>query len=228
MKILRIIAISLALAGAVLPGKADTHYKPHMWIGGHAGATMSQMSFSPGVKQSMTQGLTMGAAFTYAEERHVGLRAEINMVQRGWKENYEELPLEYSRHFTYVSLPIMTHIFFGGRKAKFFANLGPEISYMIGKSISSNFDYTDISTVPDYPLPRRTEQLTMDIKNKIDYGITAGIGGEFRINRRHAIQLEARYYFGIGNVFPSKRTDVFHASRCMDIAVTLGYMFRLK
>ena len=204
------------------------HYKSHITVGAHGGATMSMMAFSPGVKQSFNPGFDMGVSFTYAEERHVGLRAEINLLQRGWKENYEEFPFEYSRRFTYVSLPILTHIFFGGRKAKFIANLGPEISYMIGESISSNFDYKNTSSVEGFPSSRHTDQLSIGVANKFDYGITAGIGAEYVMNRKNSLQFEVRYFFGIGNVFPDDRADTFHGSRCMNLSFTLGYLFRLK
>ncbi|MDE6503856.1 MAG: PorT family protein [Muribaculaceae bacterium] len=227
MKTLRLL-LSLVIALATCTPVAAEHYKPHISVGAHGGATMSMMAFSPGIKQSFSQGLTMGASFTYAEERHVGLRAELNLVQRGWAENYEDLPFQYSRKFTYISVPMLTHIFFGSRKLKCIFNLGPEVSYMIGKSISSNFDYRNIGSVEGYPSARHTDQLTLDVANRFDYGITAGAGAEYVINRRNSIQLEIRYYFGIGNVFPSQRTDTFHGSRCMDLALTLGYKFRLK
>ena len=70
--------------------------------------------------------------------------------------------------------------------------------------------------------------MSMDISRKFDYGITAGLGCEFYIRPRHSIVLEARYYFGIGNIFPDKKKDVFSASRCSSIIVTLGYNFRLR
>lgn len=208
---------------------AQKHYQSHVHVGGHAGVTMSEMSFSPSVKQSFTQGFTMGASFRYAEERHVGLLAELNLSQRGWAENFEEAPLNYSRTLTYIDLPIMTHIFFGGRNFKGFINLGPQVSYMIGSSISSNFDYTNPTANPDFPKTyRMTEQLTMPVKNKFDYGITAGLGAEGIIKRRHSVMIEARLYYGLGNIYPSSKKDTFSASRNISIAVTLGYMFRLK
>lgn len=68
----------------------------------------------------------------------------------------------------------------------------------------------------------------MDVSRKFDYGICGGAGIEFVIKRRHAIQLEGRYYFGIGNIFPDAKKDVFSASRGMSIEVMLSYMFRVK
>ena len=227
-KMRRIILLFTAIL-AVMAAKAQTHYIPHVWIGGHAGITMSEMSFSPSVKQSMTQGVTAGVSFKYAEERHVGLIAELNISQRGWKEDFEELPFSYSRTLTYIELPILTHIFFGSRKFKGFFNLGPVVGLMVGDNISADFDYEHPDQVAGFPLANRsTEQMSMEVKNKFDYGITAGAGCEFIVKRRHAISLEARYYFGLGNIYPSSKKDTFSASRGTSILVTLGYSFRIK
>lgn len=54
-------------------------------------------------------------------------------------------------------------------------------------------------------------------QNKFDYGITAGAGIEFYLRPRHSIVLEARYYFGLGNIFPSTKADYFSASRASAI-----------
>lgn len=209
---------------------AQTLYESHIHIGGKAGATLSSMSFSPSVEQTMTPGFTAGVSFRYAEERHVGLMAEFNITQRGWKESFEDgEPFKYSRTLTYLEIPLMTHIFFGSQRFKGFINLGPEISYMIGSSISSNFDYNNVENVPNFPLKyRTTDQMAMDIKNKFDYGITGGIGMEYKLNRKHSVTLEGRYYFGLGNIFSSSKKDVFDASRHSSIMVTLGYQFRIK
>ena len=221
-------ALFIMIFGALaLAVNAQTLYKSHIHVGGKAGATLSSMSFSPSVEQAMTPGFTMGVSFRYAEERHVGLLAEFNIAQRGWKESFEDgEPFEYTRTLTYLQIPLMTHIFFGSQRFKGFINLGPEVSYMIGNSISSNFDYANIANVPSQY--RMTEQMSMDIKNKFDYGITAGLGMEYKLNRKHSITLEGRYYFGLGNIFASSKKDVFDASRHSSIMVTLGYHFRIK
>lgn len=226
---MRRIVLLLTVFLGIMGAKAQTHYIPHVWVGGHAGMTMSEMSFSPSVRQSMVQGMTAGLSFRYAEERHVGLIAELNISQRGWKEDFEGAPFSYSRRLTYMELPVLTHIFFGSPKFKGFFNLGPVVGYMIGDNIKSDFDYAHPDQVPGFPLSNRsTEQMAMEIKNKFDYGITAGAGCEFVVKRRHAFTLEVRYYFGLGNIYPSSKKDTFSASRGTSIMVTLGYMFRLK
>lgn len=225
------VAILISVLAFFAPHKAfpQSHYISHVHVGLHGGMAMSRTTFSPSVKQKMLNDYTFGIAARYAEERHVGLMGEINLTRRGWCENFEGTPLKYSRALTYLELPIMTHIFFGPRNFQFFFNLGPQICYMISSSINSNFDYKNPLKVEGFPSSRRmTEQMSMEIKNRFDYGICASFGLEPLIGRRNSISLEARYYFGLGNIFGAAKKDVFSASRGMAITVTLGYYFRLK
>jgi hypothetical protein len=223
-KILIILAFTLSLNAY-----AETHYKPHISVGAKAGVTMSKVSFSPSVKQGWQMGEMGGITVRYAEEKLVGIIAELNFEQRGWKEDYEEYPFSYSRTLNYIQLPIMTHITFGAPRSKFFFNLGPEFGYMIGSSISSNFDYNNVGSVENFPIYNRmTEQLTTEVTGKFDYGISAGFGFEFFVQPQHSVNLECRYYYGLGNIFPSSKRDTFGASRTMSLMVNLGYYFRLK
>lgn len=226
-KFLKIFLAVACLIGVGSPAaKGETHYRPHISIGGQGGITMSQLSFSPGVDQTWKMGTQFGVRFRYTEEKLFGLVAELNFAQRGWSEKYDNSALSYSRTMNYISLPVMTHIYFGTSRFKGFVNLGPEVGFMVSDNISSNFDYqnpdkSEIGT-------RQTEQLTAKISNRLDYGITAGAGVEFYVKPRHSLTLECRFYYGLGNVFPSKRADTFAASRPMNLSVTAGYYFRMK
>lgn len=208
---------------------AQTHYQPHMSVGIKGGMTMSEMSFSPSVKQTFNDGTTGAITFSYTEEKIFGLIAELGWSQRGWQEKFDESPCQYSRSLTYVQLPLLTHIYFGSPRFKCFVNLGPEFSYMISDKINSNFDYTDPAHAEGFPSgARMTEQMVMKVKNKFDYGITGGVGVEFYISPRNSITLEGRYYFGLGNIFPAAKADTFSASRSTSIEISLGYNFRFK
>lgn len=224
----KVFTVAAVVALTAVTGTAQTHYRSHVWVGARAGATLARQDLSPSVAQKWLPGTTGAVTFRYAEEKLFGLVAELGWTVRGWKEDFQESPLAYSRSLTYITLPVMTQIIFGGRRAKCFINLGPEFAYMIGSHISANFDYTDLGTVTDWPeRERMTEQLDMDIANRFDYGITAGIGGEFYLTPHHSMTVEARYYFGLGNIFHSSKADVFSASRSTSIEITLGYNFRL-
>ena len=227
-----VASVAIAAVGLMLPTSAEAQrtYRSDFSIGAKAGVTMSNVSFMPKVPESMIMGWTAGAVVRYTEEKHVGVVGEINISQRGWKESYDPgQEFSFSRQLTYVTIPVMTHIFFGPKKFKCFINLGPEVAFMIANSTKANFDYNNITTVDGFPVSsRQTEQMTMPIKNKIDYGITAGIGAEWKINRRNSVMIEARYYFGLGNLFDSDKKATFSSSRPSSIEATAGYMFRIK
>jgi len=222
------ILLALITVVAALTATAETHYKPHISIGGRAGVSMSQMSFSPSVKQLWNRGTAGAITFRYTEEKIFGLIAELGWVQRGWKEDFEDAPFNYSRTLTYINLPLLTHIYFGSRRFKAFINLGPQFSYLIGSSINADFDYENPKQISNFPRNRQTEQLYTDVKNKFDYGICASVGAEFYVQPRHSVLVEARFYYGLGNIYPATKADTFSASRSMSLELTLGYNFRLK
>ncbi len=229
MKSIRLLIVLIVGVFAYPPAGAQTHYKARLSAGVRGGVTLARQDLSPSVPQKFVMGSTGAVTFRYTEEKLFGLVAELGWTQRGWEEDFEESPLRYSRKFTYMTLPVMTQIIFGSRRAKCFINLGPEFSFMVGENINANFDYNDLSSVTDWPERKRmTEQLGMKVANKFDYGITGGIGVEFYVQPRHSITLEGRYYFGLGNIFKSSKADTFSASRCTSIEISLGYNFRLK
>lgn len=208
---------------------AQTRGESRIDIGAKAGMTLSKMNFRPSVPQTMVPGFMAGVSFRYAEERHFGLIGEVNLSQRGWKEKYENLDFSYNRKLTYIQIPMMTHIFFGNDKMRGYFNAGPEIGFMIGNSTSANFDYTDVTQVAGYPMTNReTAELAMPVKFKLDYGICAGVGFEYQVTSRNSIGLEGRFYYGLHDIFPNHKSDVFSASNGMSIQLNLSYLYRVK
>ncbi len=208
---------------------AQDFFTGNLSVGAKGGYIMSQTMFSPSVKQKFHMGSTFGVMVRYIEEKHFGLIGEINYEMRGWTENFEGTSYTYSRDLSYIQIPLLAHIYFGSEKARFFFNAGPEIGFMISEKINSNFDYTNIEAISDFPSTNRnTEQLGMSIKNKIDYGISAGIGAEMSLNKKNAINVEGRFYYGLNNIFSANKKDTFAASNSIAIMVSLGYYFRIK
>ena len=119
---------------------AQNHYEANIAIGAKAGYTLSKLNFNPSVPQGLQGGLLIGGTFRYVEEKNFGLIAELNVEQRGWKEQFEGQDFQYSRKLTYLQIPILTHIYFSSNKFKGFFNAGPEIGYMIASGTSANFD----------------------------------------------------------------------------------------
>lgn len=231
MKSLSKIIVLVAFMAIALTANAQREYDPHFWIGARGGVTMGRMEFSPPVKQSMVPGKSFGVTARYIEEKIFGLVGELVITQRGWREDFGDDyrdQFHYDRHLTYIELPVMTHIFFGSRKVHGFFNAGPSVAYMIGDKIKADFDYENPQDVAGFPYRyRRTEQLSMPVSNKFDYGIQAGAGAEMFFGK-HSVYVEGRYYYGLGSIYPSHKSDTFTASRGTSIMVSLGYYFRLK
>lgn len=205
---------------------AQTHYKANISIGAHGGVDLSRVMFSPSVRQTFLPGANAGLNFRYTEENHFGFIIEANFEQRGWKESFDGKPFSYSRTVNYMQIPFMSHIYFG-KRGKFFINLGPSISFKIGDSTKSNFDYANVGSVPDFPV-HTSQQYAYETKGTIDYGISGGLGGEFSLNPRNSLYLEARYYFGLANLLSAHRSDHFKSSNPMTISVSIGYWFRMR
>jgi hypothetical protein len=70
-------------------------------------------------------------------------------------------------------------------------------------------------------------QQTKEIENRFDYGITGGLGIEFRTQKAGAFQLEARYHFGLNDVFHASKKDDFSASSNQAISVSIVYLFNV-
>ncbi len=226
---MRSLLLALALAATLFTASAQTHYEGNIAVGAKGGVTLSRLKFSPSVPQTMLPGFMAGVTFRYIEEKHFGVIAELNLEQRGWKEKFDGLNYAYQRRLTYLQLPMLTHIFFGNNKVRGFFNAGPEIGLLIGTGTKANFDYANVELIEGFPTENReTDQYKLDVKNKFDYGISAGLGLELIGRNKHSFTLEGRFYYGLRDVFSNHSTDPFSSSSSMSIMVTLGYYYRIK
>ena len=57
---------------SVAPGIGQTHYEAQMSLGVHGGVNLSQVMFSPSIRQKFQPGVNAGINFRYTEEKHFG------------------------------------------------------------------------------------------------------------------------------------------------------------
>jgi hypothetical protein len=200
---LKRITIILFLSFLSLAIKAQY---PEYGVGVRGGTTWSFMMLNPSVAQpSMPLTFHTGAQFRMISERYFGIKVELNYAQRGFKDKNGH------RRLDYVELPFMTHITFGQKLFRFFVDLGPEVSYVLqDNSIESN-----------------TPQHSTAIKNRFDYGLVGGLGFEFNTKYR-IYTIDARYHFGLNNVFGNSAAEYFKSSTCQNITLSLAYLFPIK
>lgn len=212
-----------------LPLKAQLQdQRRNFSVGVTGGVNLSSISFEPQIKQASFITPSFGITGRYISEKYFkmicGIQAEINFSQRGWKESIEDESGEsYQRTMNYIEVPLMAHLAFGkdkGNGARFVLNLGPQFGFLLGEN-----EKTSASWHPDMRPVR--EQYGKMAENKLDYGIVGGGGLEVRTGIGHFI-LEARYYFGLSDIYHNAKKDYFSRSAHSYIGGRLTYLFDIK
>jgi len=226
------VVAALLLSLAISPLYAQKEiFKGELYLGGGAGTLFSKIDFVPGVPLAYKQGLYGGISAKYISEKNLGLLVELNYAQRGWKEEFDpSSDFSYNRTLNYVEMPFMTHVYAGG-KTRFIMNVGPQISLLVGdreemnQALSDNVDARRAGN-PEARIGMQYEGM-YELK-RIDYGIVAGIGMELKTGIGD-FDLEGRYYFGLGDIFTSRRSEeaYFSRSAARVIGVKLTYYIRV-
>ena len=212
-------------------------------LGVNAGYALTNIGFVPRVSQGMHGGITGGLSMRYVCEKYFSticsILAEVNYASIGWKENILDrtdqpvinpvtgLAEEYSRTINYVQIPVFAHLAWGReeRGAQFFIQAGPQIGVYLNESTSTNFNFADRNMTDR--ANTIVAQDTMAVENKFDYGIAAGIGMEYSLPKAGHFILEARYYFGLGNIYGDSKKDYFGKSNFGNIVFKFTYLFDL-
>ncbi|MBO4451549.1 MAG: PorT family protein [Bacteroidaceae bacterium] len=198
-------------------------------IGGNAGMLMTKMDMNPTIKQSYRYTPTFGFSARYICEKYFtaicGVSMEVNFASLGWKEVIEDgSGNTYSRSLTYVQVPVMMQMGWGReqRGCKFIFEAGPLLGYNLGSSESYGGRVWDVSKRPNNVVG----QYGMTVDHKVDYGITAGIGMELSTPMGHFL-INARYNYGLGDVFDNSKKGYFSRSAHQTITAKLTYFIDL-
>lgn len=236
----KLTVISLLLIALCNHAQVGSH-RNDLSIGVNGGYILSNVGFSPKVPQTMHGGITGGLTVKYVCEKYFSticsILAEVNYASIGWKENIldrTDQPVinpvtgqaeEYSRTINYVQIPVFAHLAWGReeRGAQFFIQAGPQIGVYLNESTSTNFNFADRNMTDR--ANTIVAQDTMAVENKFDYGIAAGIGMEYSLPKAGHFILEARYYFGLGNIYGDSKKDYFGKSNFGNIVFKFTYLF---
>ena len=240
-KYLTLIVLFLTLPIAVSAQIGE--HRNDLTIGVTGGYVMSNVRFTPKVPQGYHGGMTGGLAFRYVCEKYFNticsVQAEVNYAKIGWKEDILDLndaPVinpqtgaaeEYSRTINYIQIPVFAHLAWGKEKKgmQFFFQAGPQVGIWLSESTEASYDLS-APNLQDRA-NRTVAQETMPVENKFDYGIAAGLGMEYSHPKAGHLQLEGRYYYGLGNIYGDSKKDYFGKSNFGNIVVKLTYLFDL-
>ena len=222
-----LVALVLCLGMMSATASAQTRIPREVYVGAIGGANLSSYTFYPKVTQKMTPCYTAGVALRYIEETYFGLQVELLLTQRAYADDYEEMPdLNYTRKLTYIEVPAMAHIYFNvGKRNQVAIDLGPKVAWFISDAISTNMP--DDFGMEGSPYEGYTyEHHSLAIKKTFDYGIQAGLGYEFKLNSKMSLQLQGRYYYGLGNLWPDSKADAFEQSSNSSIQIVAALWWK--
>lgn len=207
-------------------------FKNELYLGVGGGAMSTSIDFMPTVQQSSMIGAHGGISARYVTEKHLGLTAELNYAQRGWTEVFDNEPdFSYDRTLNYLEIPFMTHVYFG-QNFRFFINAGPQISILLN-------DHPNMSQALSDDLAERQaadpnarigyQYSPFSELKRVDYGLIGGAGIELQTGIG-LFDLEGRYYFGLGDVFESRRSENAYFSRSAHrlIEARLTYYIKVR
>lgn len=224
----RQLLIILAICAATTLSAQVGKYRNDLAVGFNAGMVMNRVNFKPSVPQGMHMGMEMGISLRYTCEKFFSavcaLQTEINFQQLGWKEDIITSNDTYSRTMNYISIPLLARLGWGRERKGFMGYVlaGPQIGFCIGGNESRTGEWSD------YTLSLRegmTEQYDLECQKKFAYGITAGAGMEFSRPKIGHFTLEARYNFGLSDIFNNSKRDPFQRSANSTISVKLTYFY---
>ncbi len=237
------LILSLVLVPFVTLRSQIGEHRNDFTLGVNGGYILSNVSFNPKVPQGYHGGPTGGLSMRYVCEKYfktiASVYAEINYSQLGWKEDILDrqnqpvingvtgLAENYSRTINYIQIPIFAHLAWGReyKGLNFFVNLGPQFGIYLNEKTKTNFNINECNTIDR--VSSVVAQDTMAVENKFDYGIAVGAGIEYSLPHVGHFLIEARYYYGLGNIYGDTKRDYFGSSNYGNIVLKAAYLFDL-
>jgi len=231
----RIFLVLIVAVSFLQMNAQSNEFKRELSLGIGFGPTFSNLSLIQNGSQRAVRTKNImqfhgGLSLRYITEKNFGLIGELNYSQMGWQGEFEEgSTYEHTHKLNYLEMPLLTHIYFGSNKARFFINLGPKIGFLISDKETLNDELQ--SWVDDQIAAGTVDSsnpylhYNKEPDNKIDYGLMAGLGFEWR-SKFGNFALEGRYYMGFSDIYSSAKEDDFSRSANRVISARLTYYMK--
>lgn len=177
------------------------------------------------------KGADVGVAVRFIAQKHFGLQLEASYIQGGWYERWNDYTVVNEQQFIggtiereidYLSIPLLAHIYFGNTHRLFF-NFGSKMGLLM-KTGETKTNLTagqqQAILTNNWNDPRLNEDIE---ENNVDFGLCVGAGYEIRLSKL-SILAEARWNYGLKDVFEHDRSAVFQRSNNQMFTFTLGVM----
>ena len=142
-------------------------------------------------------GLHAGLVGQYDVTDWLAVRAEATFTQRNYALNRVDLPqMDYHYRNDYLLVPLMASFRFGGERLKGFANAGVYGGWWL--SCSRHGTEFNSMSMKTYEFSEKVA-FNAEKDNRLDLGLSGGLGVEYGFSRHWAVLLEARGYYGLAS-----------------------------
>ena len=198
-------------------------------IGFNAGYTLNQVMFNPTIQQKFKGAPTFGFTARYTCEKYFKKLVLYPTGSQLYQFGMGGIDRNVRRHlqtgYQLYTNPVVSPHGLGIRtKGGFVLRRGRSASRLLFRRQRGHkgglFNDSTLSLRPG----QVNQQYDMPVKNKFEYGITAGAGLEVNTKIGHFL-LEGRYYYGLSDIFGNGKKDVFGRSANGTIVVKASYLF---
>lgn len=167
-------------------------------IGIEAGPSLKSLRGSDFLESSGSSvGFSGGLTFQYNFTKLFSLRTNISYERKGsemdflftdeFGNQFDEITLR--SNFDYLTIPLLARFTFG-EKLRFHVNAGPNVGYLVKQA-----DILDAyATIPE------SETNNIDVFERLDFGLTTGLGVSYPILNNLLLSMEVRNNLGLINI----------------------------
>ena len=189
---MRKLLISMTLLAIMLPAQAQ--WRAGVTVGGDWNHYTVDKHYMTDWHYEGQWGWTLGLTGQYNFNEWLGVRADLNWTQKNHKQYRTGIMsnTNYDTWNSYLQLPVMASFSFGGQKVRGFLNLGAYGGYWLNSRLKGHYFnvFSEETSKVDESL-----EFNDDRDQRLDYGLTGGIGVEYRFTRNWAAQIETRIYY---------------------------------
>lgn len=198
-----------------------------------AGAALNHYTMDMNYMYDFRIGDRWGASASAMAQRDIfdwlGIRGEINFIQKDYRTYrtgfYSQF--DYVNHNTYLQVPLLASMSFGGETIRGFINLGVYGAYWLKSGRMGTMpSHESFSYYTDTSYSVETAGFNPHRDQRWDFGPAGGAGIDWLICEHLGFQAEARLYYGLVNTVDTGRIyKEYRYHTTMTLQGTLYYKF---
>jgi hypothetical protein len=160
---------------------------------------LHQVNFTPAAAVETLEGITAGVNLRYFDNKLVGIQAELNFVEAGWRENLGAgFTSLYERRTQYLELAMFTQFSFGNGWIQPMLQAGPYLSFPLSEreQLPAELDLAGLPSNTYYGLA---------LPFRPNYGLLSGLGLNLDLGDL-TLQIQGRFLLGFNDIIKTGTT----------------------